>query len=278
MPVLTGGARPQVTDLAARLVADLSGGGAARQTFGTRDAAFSWTTGMPSVIATAVTPALVEGLTFGSVLIAPSVTPVAKIGARAAKPVAVTLTSQTHTLNKYAGICVLTYEQTISTEQIIAAVNATLVGQSLMAFDADSWAALDAADATAATGATWSAAILAGIAEVAARGGNPDVLVLAAADYAAAVEGAAAGYTLSPVDAVPVLFGLRVVVSAAGTAGKGFVLDSSAVTAAENVSTPTVLVDPYSMSDTNEVRVVSDYFALLVVTSPGGIAEISKTP
>src|SRR5262245_26370744 len=144
MSVLTAGPSG-VVDLAGRLSRDLAEGRSARQTFGTRDAAFAWAAGLPSILARHVTAAVVEGLSFDAVRVAPSGTPAGKVAEKAPKPNAVTLTSTTIPLTKYAGLASVTTEQTLSAEGLVAALAATITQSCLLAYDADCIAALAAA-------------------------------------------------------------------------------------------------------------------------------------
>src|SRR3954453_11305630 len=98
MPVLTSSGPPAVTDLAGRLVSDLNSGRVARQSIGSRAVAFEGATGLPMILARQVNSAVVEGLSFTAVRVAPSGTPAARVATGAAKPNAVTLTSEQVTL------------------------------------------------------------------------------------------------------------------------------------------------------------------------------------
>jgi len=278
MPVLTSTGPPAVSELSNLLASDLASGKVARQTFGARKVAFEWATGLPMTLARQVASAVVDGLSFGAVRVAPSGTPAAKVAAGAVKPNAVTITSATVALNKYAGLATIQTEQSLDSDGLMSALASVLSTSCLLAFDADCLAALAADSALDATGTTWPSAILGGIGEVASNGSAPGVLVLAAADYATAVQSPGPGYAMSPLDGVPTLFGLRVVLSASGTAGTGYVLDPAAVLAVENANSPVAVVDPYSGLATNECRLAVEYFAAFVVASPGGVCQITVAP
>lgn len=277
MPVLTSNGPPAVTDLAGRLVADLNAGRNARQSFGARAVAFEWAAGLPMILARQVNSAVVDGLSFTAVRVAPSGTPAKKVAAGAAKPVGATITSGPVALAKYAGIANFQTEQGIDTDGLIPALASVLSNSALMAFDADCAAALGADNGLTASGTDWPSAVLAGIAAVAGAGGAPGVLVLGAADYAEAVQSPGPGYAMNPADGVPSLFGLAIVLTAGVAPGTGFVLDPAAVLAVENAASPLAVVDPYSGLSTNEVRLAIEYFAGFVVTSPGGVCEITST-
>lgn len=278
MPVLTTTGPPAITDLAARLLADVNAGRTARQTIGARAVAFEWTTGLPMILARQVASAVVEGLSFTAVTVAPSGTPAAKVATGGVKPDAVTITSELVTLTKYAGLATCTTERTLDTDALVPALANVLATSALMAFDLDCAAALAADAGLDAGGADWPSAILAGIAAVAGAGGAPGVLVLSPADYAEAVQSPGPGYAMNPQDGVPSMFGLRIVLSAGVVAGTGYVLDPGAVLAVENSDSPLAIVDPYSGLSTNAVRLAVEWFAQFVVTSPGAVCQITVTP
>lgn len=277
MPVLTSSGPPAVTDLAGRLVSDLNQGRVARQSFGSRAVAFEWATGLPMILARQVSSAVTDGLSFNAVRVAPSGTPAKKVARGAAKPAGVTLTSARVDLAKYAGLASCETEQALETDALVPALASVLSTSALMAFDADCIAALNADAGLTAGGATWPEGILAGIAAVAGAGGAPGVLVLGAADYAGAVQSPGTGYAMNPADGVPSLFGLRIVLGSGVAAGVGYVLDPVACLAVENEASPLAIVDPYSGLDTNAVRLAVEWFAAFVVTSPGGVCEVTVT-
>src|SRR5262245_54064209 len=277
MPVLTSTGPGQVTDLAGRLVSDLNSGRVARQSFGSRAVAFEWAAGLPMILARVVTSGVVDGLSFTAVRIGVSGTPAGKVAEGAAKPTGTTITSDQVQLTKYAGLAPFSTERALGTDALVPALASVLSRSCLMAFDADCAAELDADAGLSATGTDWPSAILAGIAQVAGAGGAPGVLVLSAADYAAAVQSPGPGYAMNPADGVPSLFGLRIVLMAGVATGKGYVLDPAACMAVENVDSPLAVVDPYSGLDTNEVRLAVEWFASFVVSSPGGVCELTVT-
>lgn len=277
MPVLTSNGPPAVTDLAGRLAADLSDGRVARESFGSRKVAFEWAAGLPNTLARQVAGAVVDGLSFGAVRVAPSATPAGEVAAGGNKPDAVTITSETMSLTKYAGLANFQTEQAIDTDGLVPALASVITSSCLLAFDADCIGALDGLNGLSASGATWPEAILAGIATVAAAGGAPAVLVIGAGDYAEAVQSPGVGYAQNPTDGAVNLFGLRIVLGTGVPADTAFVVDPAAVLAVENASSPLAIVDPYSGLTTNAVRLAVEYFAAFVVTSPGGVCEVTKT-
>lgn len=266
-----------VNDLAQLLTQQLGAGQQPRATLGAKTVAFSWTSGLAPVVAGHVNGVLCQALSFDALIVGPSATPAKLVAEGAAKPSAVTLTPKTVPLAKYAGMASFSTEATLSSDMLAAAITATLVGQALLAFDADVVTTIDAGAGLTATGATWNEAILAGVAAVVASGGNPDLIVLSGADYAAAVGGMGIGWQFDPTEGVPILLGLEVVVSAAATAGTFYVLDRRAVTVAEHVSSPLVVVDPYSGLSTNQIRLVAELLAGSVVSAPGSVAKVTKT-
>jgi hypothetical protein len=264
--------------LAARLVSDLAEGRAARQTIpGNRAVAFDWATGLPMVLARQVQAATTNGLSFTAVRVAASGTPAAKVAEGGNKPAATTITSAPQTLTKYAGLASFSTEQGLGTDALVPALASVIARSCLIAYDADCAAALAADHGPEVTGTDWPSAINAGVAAVAGAGGSPEVLVLAAADYGSAVQSPGPGYSVNPTQGVPSLWGLRIVISAAIPAGTAYVLDPTGVLAVELDGTPAAVVDPYSGLATNAVRLAVEWFAGFVVTSPGVVAEVTKT-
>lgn len=273
MPITTS----PLNDLAATLSDKLNAGTATRETFGDSKIAFGWNEGLPPIVARFVESAKTDGLSFTGVRVAPSGTPAGKVAERAIKPAAITLTNFTVTLSKYAGLVVFSLEQALSTTALLPALNASLIGQSLVAYDADCVAALAADNGLTATGTTWTAAVLNGIAEVAGAGQNPDLLVIAPADYASAVQDPAAVFSADLASGISALFGLRLAVVVGATAGTAYVMDSRAAVAVEHAASPLFTLDPYTKADTNEARLISEIVASFVVTQPAGVCEISVT-
>lgn len=276
MPVVTG-TSSQVNDLAEALTRRLTDRSGGRESIGNRSVAFEWTTGGPSVLARYVNSATIDALTFKAVRVGSSGTPAAKVAERAPKPTGTTTTVVDVNLAKYAGLSVFSTEQALSTIALMPALTNALFSQALIAYDADAVAALAADHGPEVSGATWSSAILAGIAAVITAGGNPDLLVMAGADYAAAIESPGSGYVLSPLDAVPTLYGCKIAVCVGAVAGTAYVADSRAILAMDHAATPGVVLDPYSSLSTNEVRLAAEFFAALFVTNPGSVAEVTMT-
>lgn len=277
MPVLTSSGPPAVANLAQSLADDLSAGRVARQSFGTRKVAFEWAAGLPNTLARQVSSAVVDGLSFGAVRVAPSGSPAGKVAAGAPKPASTTITNSTVNLAKYAGIANFQTEQQLDTDGLMSALAAVITNSCLLAFDTDCMTTLAADSGLDASGADWPSAILAGIGAVAAAGGAPGILVLSASDYAGAVQSPGTGYAMNPLDGIPSLFGLRIVLAGSLTAGTGYVLDPAAVIAVENSSSPLAVVDPYSGLGTNDVRLAVEFFGAFVVTNPGGVCQITVT-
>ena len=276
MPSITG--TPAVVDLVDALQEDLTAGRAARATLGARDTAFGWTTDMPSIIAPHVTTGVSEGKSFDVVKVAPSgvLGPTLPGGT---KPTWATLSTETVPIGKYAGLVGYNVEAQLHSVGLGAAVTEVLVNQALRSYDIAVWPLLGSDAGLTADGASWSSAILAGVAKVAAAGGMPDRLIMSPTDYAAAVESPGAGYLLDPRDGVQTLFGLRLVVStgAEDSTGTAYVASSSAVVCVEDRRSPAVLVDPLSGMETNLVRVAAEVFAGAVVVRPGAVCAVSVT-
>lgn len=265
------------SNLADTLAEQVRGGGIARQQIGDTSVAFGWSEGLPPIVARYVESASISGLSFDATRVKPSGTPVAAVGPGLPKPAALTLEAVSVPLVKYAGLVEFNLETILSTTALLPAVQASLVGQSLVAYDAACVAALAAAGGPTASGATWSGAILAGIAAVAAQGQNPSLLVLAPADYAAAVEDAAPVFSLDPTSGATALYGLTLAVTVGGIAGTAYVMDSRAAVAVQNEHSPMITIDPFSKADLNVARLVSDLIAGFFVTQPAGVAKITVT-
>ncbi len=278
MPVLTTTGAPAITDLAARLVADLTAGRVARQSIpGNRAVAFDWTTGLPMILARQVQAATTDGLAFTAVRVAPSGTPAKKVAEGGTKPSAVTITAAPQSLSKYAGLANFSTEQALGTDALVPALASVIATSCLIAYDADCAAALAADHGPEVGGADWPSAINAGVAAVAGNGGSPQVLAMSAEDYATAVQSPGVGYAVDPTQGVPTLWGLRIVISSAIASGTAYVLDPNGVLAVELDGSPVAIVDPYSGLETNAIRLAVEWFAAFVVTSPAVVAEVTMT-
>lgn len=274
MPLLPA-ANTQLQDLAARLVSEANAGRGARQSIDNRDVAFGWATNMAPIVAAHVNRIQVEGKSFGAVIVNETGTPGA-VTEGAAKPALAALTNVEVPVKKYAGqLGGISTERVLFTESLIPAISSVLVRQSLMGFDKDVIATMSADAGQTGTGSTWSAAILDGIANVIQGGYVPDLLVLSASAFAQAVESqtSGAGYQLDYADSIPVILGLKVIVSAGATT-EAFVLDSAAVTVAEGPG-PFAMVDPYSAASSNQLAVFGEVFAGVVVNAPNGVAALT---
>jgi len=277
MPQLTVGTSTQVNDLAASLAQRLTDRSGGRESVGDHAIAFDWTAGGPSVLARYVSSSTIDSLSFTAVRVGASATPAGKVLERAAKPQGTVLTTLDVQLAKYAGLSVFSTEQALSTIALMPALTNALFSQALVAYDVDSVAALAATHGPEVTGPTWSSAILAGVAAVISAGGQPSLLVMSGADYAAAIESPGSGYVLSPLDAVPSLYGLAIAVCVGAPAGTAYVADASAITSVDHTVGPSVILDPYSSLATNEIRLAAEFFAATVVTNPGSVAEVTVT-
>jgi hypothetical protein len=275
MPVLTSSGPPAVTDLAGRLLADLTAGRTARQSMGARSVAFEWSAGLPMILARQVSSAVVDGLSFNAVRVKPSATPAGPVAPGGAKPDAVTITNDQESLGKYAGIANFQTEQALDADGLVPALASVISTSCLMAYDAYCGGVLAADNGLTATGADWPSAILAGIAAVAGAGGAPGVLAIGAGDYAEVVKSPGVGYAMNPTDGVPAMYGLRIVLTAGVPDNTGYVLDPAACLATENGSSPAAILDPYSGLSTNAVRLAVEAFLGFTVTSPAGVCEVT---
>lgn len=277
MPVTQGS--PVVVNLSQKLAEQMESGGlaAARASFGAKDAAFSWTTGLPRGLWTFVNTASVEGGSFQALLVAPSGTPVAPVSPGSAKPNAVTLTPTTVTLVKYAGYADFTAEQGVYSDVLPQAIGHTLVAQAMAALETACIGVITSGAGSTITGDTnWTTAVLKGISAVAGLGGTPDVLVIGPADFAKAVT-QPTQLTFNGTDDIPTYLGLKLHLSPKAAAGVGFVLDSSSVTVAESVASPMAVLDSFSQAKNNKSTLVVDVMAAAVVTGPAGVVKLTPT-
>lgn len=265
----------QMQDLAKILARDLAAGAPARQSLGSRDVVWGWTEGLPVTIADFIAQGQTEGITYGITRIEPTGTPAAIVAEGAPKPKGVAITSESAVLTKHAGLAEVTLEQATDAQGLLAALAQVLGAQALMSFELEAMANLDTATQTATPATTWLGAIAAGQAEVLGAGGRPSVVILPAIVWAAVTTelGQGAGFATDPRSPVGALWGSAIHVTPAGT--KAFVLDSNAATAVSQVDSPTVLLDPYSLSGTNQVRLVADLFATVEVSNPALIVEVA---
>lgn len=267
-----------VQQLSDQLAEQLRSSGAARASFGSKDAAFAWAGGaMPRGVHSFVNTVSVEGSGFNAVIVAPSATPPAVVPPGGLKPVAVDISTANHPLQKFAGQGTFRAESAWYSDVLAGAVVATLVNGSLLALEGHSLGVLNSSAGLTQSGdASWPAAILGAIGQVAGNGGNPNLLVISPADFAKAVE-SPSQLSFLGTDAIPTFLGLALHLSPKAVAGTAYVLDSSAFTVAESVASPSVVLDAYSKAVTNEITVVADVMAVSVANAPGLIAEVTPT-
>jgi hypothetical protein len=268
-----------LTDIAALAVQQLEAGAPARLTFGAKAPAWSWTSGLFSGLSTTVDSAVSASMTFSGVRIIPTVTPAAIVAAGGPKPAAVTIDDVTVTLKKYAGYASGSFESLISTSGLNSALASTLIHQCLAAYELDLVAGIVEDTACLTIDAVPSAStILRAQAAVMAGGGTPSIIALNPADYATLATGgtpATITYTAQVQDSVRYLFGSEVIVTSGLESGTALVMDPSAVLAIQHDASPAVLVDPYSGSTTNAIKVVTDLVAGVIVVRPGGVCVIA---
>ena len=274
MPVTMGSA---IADLSSQLTSQLQSSGGARASLGSKAAAFAWSEGLPRGLWSFTRTAAVEGRSFSVLRVAPSGTPVAPVAEGAAKPSAVTLTSDVVPLEKHAGIASFTTEDAIYADQLVQAVTSTLINGSLVSLEASGVTVLGSDAGQSETGTSWTDAILAGVGAVIGTGGNPGLLVMSAADLASAVADVPS-LQFSGEDPIMRFLGLQVHLSSGLAAGTAYVLDPAAVLVAESVNSPVAVVDSTTELATNGVRVAVEVMAATVVTSPGSVCAVTLTP
>lgn len=275
------GLSPAFKDLAAKISQDFNSGSATRANIGTAGVAFGWTSGLPRTIADFVPTVQISGMSMpvGSVTLSASTPPVA-VSAGSPKPSAVDVAVAPVSLAKYAGKGVCTLEGTLDAQGLIPAIASVLGAGCLLAFESAAMGVLGSANGGTASGASWTAALLGGQADVIAAGGSPGLIVVSAADYGAVIEdlGAQAGFAVDPTSAVGSWFGSAIHVSARLGTGSAYVLDPAAVLAIENENSPMITVDPFSLSANNQIQLVADVVAGLAVANASLISKCTVTP
>lgn len=268
----------QVQDAARLLIEGITAGmGAARTSLGGGGTAFGWTGGMPKTLASYVTTATADGMTFKATVVAGSGTPAAVVAPGAPKPAGTTITPSTVSLKKFAGQGAYTLEDALDSTGLAAAITNVITGQCLKAFETDAITRLDAGAGQTVTGADWVEAVANAQAAVLSNGGQPSVLVLSAANYGAFVADVVAvnAFSQSPDSPVGALLGTPVHISSGAPAGKAYVVDSTAVLAVQHAASPLVIADCFSGADTNTVKIVVDLVAVGFVAAAPGVVEIT---
>jgi len=277
MAVITGSSAPALTELSERLAAELRAGRPSRASFGSKDVAFAWTAGVPRTFANFVSTAQAASMKFGVVVNGAGGADATKVAAKGTKPDVCSLTQTDITLGKYAGMCTYTLEDDLSTAGLTQAVAYSIVNKALVAYEKDLAAAIVAGKGATVSGKTWTEGILKAIGTIAASGGRASVLGIAAADFAAALDGTGANLYFDGASPIPAFLGLSVHISPGLTAGTAVVMDGSAVLAVEHEASPVVICDPYHMADTNQIRIVADLVAGYVIAQPEAIVTVTKT-
>lgn len=274
MPNLT------IASLATDLNEGLSQGRVASASVGNKAMVPGWDIGLPSTAAPYLTGVMAEGATTSAVLVTASGTP-AIVAEGGAKPTLATVSTGTLTIGKHAGLATFPTERQVWSEGLIAQVVHVLTGQALISLDKSVQTAITAASTQTSTAATWQTAILSGIGKVIGVGGNPQLLLLNAVDYATILDATTApgGFSHNPQEGYESLFGLRIVPCAGFTSGTAYVLDPAAITVGWRAPDPIVaIVDPYSGLATNAVTTAVELFAGLLISHPNGIVKVTKTP
>lgn len=219
------------------------------------------------------------GMSFGVTRVAPSGTPATVVAAGLPKPAAVAVSSESIALEKHAGHAKVSIEQVLDTSGLLPAIQSVIGAGCLLSFEARAMGVLAADAGGTASGATWLAALTAGQATVIGAGGSPGLIVLSSADYSAVIGelSASAGFATDARSAVGQFLGSLLHVSPKLATGSAYVLDPGAVIAVQGQDSPLVTVDPFSESINNNVILVSDLFAVLVVANPGLVVEVTKT-
>lgn len=266
-----------VTNIAALAAESINKGASSsgRQSLGGGGTAFGWASGLPPTVADYATKATSSGMTFPVTRVSTSGTPVAVVGAGAAKPNAATVASTTESLVKMAGYGRANLEDYLDADNLGQAIASVLGAGSLMAFEANAVAALDAATATPVTGATWVGAVAAAQAAILGQGGTPSAVVISAADYAAFVDDVlgTSAFSVSADSPVGALLGTPVHVSPKAAAGKAWAFDSAAVLCVQHERSPLVGVDVSGIN--NVITIVSDLVAGTYVTNSALLVEIT---
>lgn len=266
-----------VKSIADVIAKDLAAGQGTRQTVGSPTAAYGWIGGLPITLASFVATAKAAALSIPITRVTPSGTPVTEVAAGQPKPAAITITPATVNLVKHSGQATVNLEQTVDGGGMLAAIRSVLGAGSLLSFETNAMAVLAADKGQTATGADWSAAIVAGQAAVIGAGGNPGVAVVSYADYAeliTAISGSA-GFAQDPASPIGSYLGSVLHISSELATGFAYVLDPQSVMAVEHVQSPLLISDPFSGAGSNTIRLVSDLLAATVVMNPAHVCQVA---
>lgn len=268
-----------VKDIAEIASAQLRAGQPARVIASDKVTAFGWSSGTLAGLTAVVESAVTSQMTFPATRVAPSGTPAAVTAPAAAKPSAFTLAAQTIALQKFSGQTSCNFESMIDSANLVSAVTQSLIHGAALAWESALVATIVAdADVLKVTKAPAAGSILEAQAALLTNGNPCDILALSPADYATILgaSGTAGVLTVvaNPQEAVQTLFGSRIVVSAGLATGTALLLSSDAVLAVEHDASPAVLVDPYSGSSNNTIKVIADVVAGCMVTRPSGVVLI----
>lgn len=271
-----------VKDIAELASAQLRAGQPARVIASDKTVAFAWSSGVLAGLTAAVGSAVSSQMTFPSVRLAATGTPATVVGAGAAKPTAFTMSAVPITLQKFSGITTTDFESMIDSANLISAITQSLIHGAALAWENALVASILAdSDVLAVDAVPSGASILTAQAQLLEGGNSPDLIALSAADYASILGAAGTAgqltYVDNPQEGVLTLFGSRIVVSAGLATGTALVLATDSVLAVEHVASPAVLVDPYSGSSNNTIKVVGDVVAGCIVARPNGVVVIKDT-
>jgi Phage capsid family len=272
-----------VKDIALIAHGQLAAGQPARVVASGKQVAFAWSSGTLAGLTSVVDSAITSQMNFTTNRVHATGTPAAAVTAGSAKPTAFDLVAKSIALKKFSGITTANFESLIDAANLTNAVAMSLVHGAALAWEKDLVATILAdADILKHDAVPGAAGILAAQAMLLENGNQPDILALSPADYASVLGASGTAGTLTvvsnPQEAVQTLFGSQIVVSAGLATGTALLMSKDACLAVEHDQSPAILVDPYSGSSNNTIKVVADVVAGCIVARPNAVVQIKDTP
>lgn len=282
MPTLTG-TTAVISDLAQRIRDAITAGHGGRLVVNESEVAMAWAPGLPTSLLTYLAPEWVEGRKTTVTTARDSATPVVPVPEGGQKPDAVAFDSQEVSLKKYPGTALITTESAMFVRGIEPAVANVIGAQIIRAIEADAVTVMQAGAGITVTGAAdITDGVLSAIAQLRAAGAAPNAVALSVNDWVSVMKATGAGGYLnfSNPEQGPAgtWLGLAPCIVSTLTDGNAVVVDGRSAPVGEPKGQPLCLVDPFSSSGTNKIKITIESFAIPMVTSPGGVATVTVGP
>jgi hypothetical protein len=177
----------------------------------------------------------------------------------------------------YPGVVQVSTSHWLDSDNLGQAIQQSLYGVSLQAFDADLVGAAVAGADVSVAGVASAATIAQAQAAVMTNGFSPSLVILSPSDYGTIVGGASSSLMVGGNDARETqltIFGARMVVSAALEATQALVLDPSAMVAVEHSDSPVAMTTTDARM--NSTDVVVELVATAYASKPDGICLIAS--